>query len=77
MAEEEGASEVTKKVTEADVKANDVYQQKLADFSARAAIDNSHSQGLFGKMFIDPTAARELPQSEGARILAMGKSFSL
>ena len=25
-------------------------------------------------MFIDPTAARELPQSEGARILAMGKS---
>lgn len=70
----ESGGSVTEKVTDADYKREDIERQRIADYSARAAIENQPQKGLFGKMFIDPIAARELPQTEGARILAMGKS---
>lgn len=64
------SEEVTKNLTEADIK-----QQELMDaYNARQRIESQPQTGLLGKMFVDPNAARELPQTEGARILAMGKS---
>ena len=45
--------------------------QQLKSMFDRIAGQN---QGLFGRMVINPDAAKMLPQSEGAKILAMGKS---
>lgn len=53
---------------------NDPNKQDEQYQQLRQVVSHITNQGLFGRMHIDTEAAKMLPQSEGAKILAMGKS---